>query len=74
MLLFDDDLGKRNRIDAQFLNALAIGGLGEVATAIVLLKQVLEADPNHLIAAEILGSLEHPDNAPGNRTKECAAL
>ena len=52
-LLFDDDLGKRNRIECAFLNALAQFGLGETASAQKQLEQVLAEDPNHLAALEI---------------------
>ena len=54
LLLFDDDLGKRNRIEASVLDALALDGLGDRARAIDLLRQVLAEDPNHLFSLEIL--------------------
>ena len=54
LLLFDDDLGKRNRVDALFLRGLANQGLGDTDSAMHQLEQVLVEDPNHLLAAEIL--------------------
>jgi tetratricopeptide (TPR) repeat protein len=54
LLLFDDDLGKRNRIDSLVLSALACHGLGDVETATGQLQQVLADDPNHLSAADML--------------------
>ncbi len=54
LLLFEDDLEKRNRIDATFLSALASHGLGEVKKAATLLRQVLADEPNHLLAADLL--------------------
>ncbi|HEV2326675.1 MAG TPA: DUF5107 domain-containing protein [Terracidiphilus sp.] len=58
MLLFHDDLKKRNRIDSLLLSALASDGLGDGPKAAKLLRQVLAEDPNHLFAAEMLGHLE----------------
>jgi tetratricopeptide (TPR) repeat protein len=54
LLLFDDDLGKRNRADSLLLAALANHGLGNVETAANHLEQVLADDPNHLLAADML--------------------
>jgi Tfp pilus assembly protein PilF len=52
MLLFDDDLQKRQAITAKFLLAQAALGLGNVSDAERWLQEVLEADPNHALAAE----------------------
>jgi tetratricopeptide (TPR) repeat protein len=54
LLLFDDDLVKRNRVDALFLNALVNHGLGDAEKAAQQLEQLLAEDPNHLLAAELL--------------------
>ena len=54
LLLFDDDLGKRNRVEAELLGALAGHGLGDAKTATRQLEQVLDEDPNHQVAAEML--------------------
>lgn len=54
LLLFADDLGKRNRIEARFLNALARYGMGDRKHARAVLEQLLAEDPNHLAAAEMM--------------------
>jgi len=55
LLLFDDDLGKRNRVESLLLSAMASHGLGDVETAIRQLEEVVSMDRNHLFAAEMLG-------------------
>ena len=47
MLLFNDDLQKRNLIEAKFLEAQALLGLGQGAAAHRLLDEILAMDPNH---------------------------
>jgi tetratricopeptide (TPR) repeat protein len=59
MLLFDDDLGRRNRIESLLLSALTSHGLDNREKAIELLHRVLAEDPNHLFATEMLCWLEH---------------
>jgi tetratricopeptide (TPR) repeat protein len=54
LLLFEDDLDKRNHIDALLLSALAKDGLGRTPEAVRQLTQVRDEDPNHLFAAELL--------------------
>jgi tetratricopeptide (TPR) repeat protein len=54
LLLFEDDLKKRNRIEANVLNALAQDGLGERSRAIGMLREVIAEDPNHQFAMEML--------------------
>ncbi len=54
LLLFDDDLRKRNTIDSLLLSALASHGLGDTHGAIRQLEQVVALDPNHQFAAETL--------------------
>ncbi len=58
LLLFDDDLRKRNMIDSLLLSALASHGLGDSNGAIRQLEQVVALDPNHLFAAETLDGLK----------------
>jgi len=53
MLLFEDDLQRRQETTAMFLQAQAQLGLGRKATARKLLNQVLERDPNHSLAADL---------------------
>ncbi len=61
LLLFDDDLNKRNRVESLLLGALASHGQGDCAKAIQLLRQVMTEDPNHLLAAEVLDWLDEKD-------------
>lgn len=50
MLLFDDDIQKRQHIKAIFLQAQAFYGLGQLEKASELIAKVLENDPNHQLA------------------------
>ena len=52
MLLFEDDLQKRCRITATFLQAQAWLGLGDAAKAQVLINEVLDLDRSHDLAAD----------------------
>lgn len=54
MLLFEDDLQFRQRTTALFLQAQAHLGLGRRARAMALLRNVLERDPNHALAADLV--------------------
>jgi len=58
MLLFEDDLQKRNTVTATFLRAQAWLGLGDSAQARELLHEVMVLDRNHSRAADMLASLE----------------
>ncbi|HUE42123.1 MAG TPA: DUF5107 domain-containing protein [Candidatus Sulfotelmatobacter sp.] len=58
MLLFEDDARKRNEVRADFLEAQARIGLGDIAAGRTLLDRVLAADPNHAYAADLLAELE----------------
>jgi tetratricopeptide (TPR) repeat protein len=61
MLLFEDDLQKRNTVTAFFLQAQARLGLGDVVRAQELLNQVLQLDRSHDLAADLLAEVEaHP--------------
>ncbi len=53
MLLFDDDLQRRQEIAALFMQAQALLGLGRKRMAEKLLAEVLARDPNHALAADI---------------------
>ena len=57
-LIFEDDLQKRNTVDALFLRAAANLGLGETRDAMADLKKVLDLDKNHLNAHFELQQLE----------------
>jgi tetratricopeptide (TPR) repeat protein len=54
MLLFEDDLEKRNRIEALYLRGQAQLGLGKTADAMRRFNEVLEMDRNHAGAADLL--------------------
>ena len=60
MLLFDEDLDRRNRIDALFLRAQAAVGLGRTPESETLLRQVLEMDGNHPGANDLLRQFGKP--------------
>lgn len=57
MLLFADDLQRRQETSALFLQAQAHLGLGRKAQARQLLQTVLRRDPNHALAADHLEGL-----------------
>ena len=57
MLLFEEDLQRRNTVTATFLQAQAYLGLGETTTALEMLGRVLELDRNHALAADLLNEL-----------------
>jgi len=59
LLLFDDDLKKRNRIEALVLSGLAHEGLGDQAEAMREINQVIREDRNHLFASELLAWIDH---------------
>lgn len=58
MLLFEDDLQKRNTVTATFLQAQAWLGLGDSTRAQQLTHQVLQLDCNHALAADLLTEME----------------
>ena len=58
MLLFDDDLQFRQQTAAMFSRAQAWHGLGQAAQARRLLQKVLQRDPNHAPAADLLASVK----------------
>jgi hypothetical protein len=58
LLLFEDDLEKRNQIECQFLIALASDGLGDSTKASAMLREVIAEDPNHLWAINALRWIE----------------
>jgi tetratricopeptide (TPR) repeat protein len=73
MLLFDDDLEKRNRVESLLLIAMASHGLGEAEKATRLLQRVLDADPNHLFASDMLSWIKQCNRIAPGRTEESAA-
>jgi hypothetical protein len=54
MLLFDDDIQKRQETNALFLQAQAELGLGNKAKGEALLCEVLRREPNHAFAADLM--------------------
>ena len=66
LLLFDDDLAKRNRVESLLLSALAADGLGDSKVAIGGLKRLLTEDRNHLFAAQMLRWLSREKIHPGD--------
>ncbi len=56
MLLFDADLKRQNRITARFLQAQAHLGLGLQQEGLALLQEVLQMDPAHSGAIDLLES------------------
>jgi hypothetical protein len=54
LLLFEDDLDKRQRIHARLLQAAALTGLGKRTEAQSLLDWMVTADPNNLFASALL--------------------
>jgi len=61
MLLFNEDLGQRNRIDGLFLRAQALAGLSRTAEAQSLLQEVLKLDGSHAGASDLLVQLGRSD-------------
>lgn len=60
MLLFHEDIQRRQGLTAKFLEAQAKLGLGEIAQARQLLEEVLNEDPNLALAQDLLqGVVSH---------------
>jgi tetratricopeptide (TPR) repeat protein len=73
LLLFDDDLRERNRIESLLLSGLASHGMGDVQSAVSQLEQVVAADPNHIFAAGMLEWIKVNSNAAHERSEENSA-
>ncbi len=58
MLLFEENLQKRNQVTATFLQAQAWLGLGERQKAQQALEEVLSLDRNHPLAADLLAEFD----------------
>jgi tetratricopeptide (TPR) repeat protein len=54
MLLFEEDLHGRNIIQARYLRAQALVGMGRADEAVQLLEEVLKLDLNHAGASDLL--------------------
>jgi tetratricopeptide (TPR) repeat protein len=64
LLLFNDDLGRRQRLEGQLLLALALHGRGKTADARDVLEGIAAEDPNHLLALEMLRWIGHEARLP----------
>lgn len=60
MLLFDDDLNRRNRIEARYLRAQALAGMGRAQEAAEILDELRKLDRNHAGAADLLQDIGMP--------------
>ena len=58
MLLFEEDLAHRNRIDALFMRSQALLGLGRTPEALALLREILTGDSNHASASDLFYQIE----------------
>ena len=58
MLLFEEDLVRRQEISAKFLRAQALLGLGQAEQGLALLNEVRSLDENHPGAADLLTTIE----------------
>jgi tetratricopeptide (TPR) repeat protein len=54
MLVFEEDLDRRNRVMAKFLRSQALLGRGRAAEAEILLQEVLALDGSHMGAEDLL--------------------
>jgi tetratricopeptide (TPR) repeat protein len=57
MLVFEEDLTQRNRLDGQFLEGLALLAQGNPAAAKTLFAQILDLDASHYQASDQLRSI-----------------
>ena len=57
MLLFNENLTRRNRVDALFLRAQALAGLSRTSESQGLLHEVLSLDRSHAGAIDLLTQL-----------------
>jgi tetratricopeptide (TPR) repeat protein len=64
MLLFDEDLALRNRVQARFLRAQALVGLSRTDEAETLLEEVLQLDRNHTGATDLIEQLSEVPAGP----------
>ncbi len=64
MLLFKEDLKRKNELQSMFLKAQAMAGLGELDASAELLKSILQIDPNHALAADFLEEITSSESLP----------
>jgi len=58
MLLFQDDLQQRQKTRASFLRAQALLGLGQRKQAAALLRRILEREPDHALAFDLIAETD----------------
>jgi tetratricopeptide (TPR) repeat protein len=58
MLLFEDDLRRRNDVEADLLTAQALVGLGRLEEAESLLREILRRDASHATARDLLCQMQ----------------
>ncbi len=61
MVLFEEDLNGRNRIEARYLRARARAGMGRAQEAEQILDELLELDLNQVGAADLQRYIGMPD-------------
>ena len=69
LLLFNDDLKRRNRIESMLLRALASHGLGDAEAANRQLDKVLAEDPNHLLATQMHRWIKRGSESPSSTSE-----
>lgn len=67
MLLFEEDLKQRHKVEGLFLRAQALHGMGQRKTAVEMLDTVLSVDVNHDAAFDLLGMLCSEHSVHGHR-------
>ena len=58
MLLFQDDLQQRQKTRASFLRAQALLGFGQRKQASALLRRILEREPDHALAFDLMAETD----------------
>lgn len=64
MLLFDEDIQLRQETQALFIQAQASLGLGKRKRSRLLLEKVLQREPSHGLAADLLAEIPSPSRKP----------
>lgn len=72
MLLLNEDLARRNLVQARFLRAQALAGLRRASEAEALLRGILEIDINHTGATDLLHQIQMSNEriAAGSRQSD----
>jgi tetratricopeptide (TPR) repeat protein len=64
MMVFEEDLTQRNRLDGQFLEGLALLAQGDPTAAKTLFTRVLELDASHYQASDQLRAIDRDELPP----------